>query len=93
MTRMLSAAAAFLLMAAGAAAAQDQPTAQAPAQGQGRGGPGMAAMRQACAADMQKFCADKAGPDRRQCMRDHEAEFSDGCKAARADMQKQMHMQ
>ena len=79
----LAAAAALTLLSAGVAAAQ----------GQGQGNPAMAAVRQACAADMQKLCPDKTGPDRRQCMMDHSADLSDGCKSAIADMQKQMQAQ
>ncbi len=74
----LAAVAALMLLSAGVAAAQS---------GQGQGNPAMAAVRQACAADMQKFCPDKTGPDRRQCMADHSADLSDGCKSAIASMQ------
>ena len=47
-----------------------------PAGGAGRGG------FAACQEDMAKFCADKAGPDRRQCMQDNMSKLSDGCKTA-----------
>jgi hypothetical protein len=73
--------AALLLLGAGAAAAQG---------GQGQGDPARAAVREACAADMRKLCADKTGPDRRQCMMDHRADLSDGCKSAMAAMRRQM---
>lgn len=63
-----SAAAALIALSATAAFAQ---------------GP-MAAVRQACAADMQKFCPDKAGMERHQCMMAHKDELSDGCKSAAA---------
>ena len=66
---LTSAAAALLMLSAGAASAQ--------------GGPG-AAMRQACAADMAKFCPDKTGMERHQCMMAHKDEVSDGCKSAAA---------
>jgi hypothetical protein len=36
----------------------------------------------ACRDDMQKFCADKTGPDRRACMRDNRDKLSDACKQA-----------
>ena len=80
----LAAAAALMLLSAGVAAAQG---------GQGQGNPAMAAVRQACAADMQKLCPDKTGPDRRQCMMDHSADLSDGCKSAMATMREQMQAQ
>ena len=38
----------------------------------------------ACRDDAQKFCADKRGPDRRQCMQDNRDKLSDACKAAMA---------
>ena len=80
----LAAAAALVLLSAGVAAAQS---------GQGQGNPAMAAVRQACAADMQKLCPDKTGPDRRQCMMDHSADLSDGCKSAMATIREQMQAQ
>ena len=46
------------------------------APGGGRGGP------PECAADMAKFCADKTGPDARQCRTDNMSKFSDACQAA-----------
>jgi hypothetical protein len=39
-----------------------------------------------CKADMEKFCKDSQG-DRaamHKCMKEHEADLSDACKAARA---------
>ena len=43
-------------------------------------------MRTACAADVQKFCANvERGRDGiRECLQAHAAELSDGCKAAGA---------
>ncbi|HEY0266175.1 MAG TPA: hypothetical protein VGC16_05440 [Rhizomicrobium sp.] len=67
--KMLLAAALF----AGSAAAFAQ---DAPPPGGGR----MAA----CRDDMQKFCADKTGPDRRACMMANKDKLSDGCKSALA---------
>lgn len=68
-------ACAVLIGSGGIALAQG---AGAPAGGGGRGG------FAACRDDMQKYCADKQGPDRRQCMQDNMSKFSDGCKAAMA---------
>jgi predicted outer membrane protein len=44
-------------------------------------------MRTACAADVQKFCADieRAKGAMRGCLQAHEAQLSDGCKAARVE--------
>lgn len=42
-------------------------------------------VRAACQADIQKFCPDaKPGPGGtlRACIRDHQAQLSDGCKSA-----------
>ena len=52
------------------------------AQGQ-PGAPGRGGFA-ACRDDMAKYCADKQGPDRRQCMQDNMSKLSDGCKAALA---------
>jgi hypothetical protein len=38
----------------------------------------------ACAADRQRLCAAAQGPAKMQCMKAHEAELSDACKAQRA---------
>jgi hypothetical protein len=71
--------------AAGAALAQP-----APGAGPGPGGPG-SAVRAACAADMQKFCADtQPGPARGQCMQSHQNDLSAECKAAIAQMRAMM---
>jgi hypothetical protein len=95
---ILAAVAALSLFGVGGAVAQSSPGMGSPGMGgpgmggpgMGRGNPAMAAVRQACAADMQKYCADKMGPDRRQCMQDHAADLSDGCKSAIANMRAQM---
>lgn len=71
-------ASALLAGSAGLSLAQDQAP---PAGGAMAGGGGM---RQACAADMAKFCPDKTGPDRRACMQSNQAQLSDGCKSAMA---------
>jgi hypothetical protein len=49
------------------------------ARGEGRGG-----MRSACAADVQKFCANVEGGRSavRDCLRAHAAQLSEACKAA-----------
>jgi hypothetical protein len=73
----MAAAAALMMLSAGMASAQGQ--------GGGQGNPAMRAAREACAADMQKVCPDKTGPDRRQCMADNQDKISDGCKKAMAD--------
>lgn len=72
-------AAAAAIMALGSSAAMAQP---------GQGNPMMAKMREACGADMQKYCADKLSDRdaRRQCMTENAANFSDTCKAALAEM-------
>ena len=44
-------------------------------------------VRAACAADVQKFCAnvERAKGAMRSCLEAHQAQISDGCKAARAE--------
>ena len=44
-------------------------------------------MRTACAADVQKFCAniDRVKGAMRSCLEAHDKQLSDGCKAARAE--------
>lgn len=54
------------------------------AQGQAAPGAGGRGRFAACREDAQKFCADKRGPDRRQCMQDNRDKLSDACKAAMA---------
>ena len=50
------------------------------------------AMMQACAADLAKFCADAPaggqgqGGGRMQCLRQHAADMSDGCRSAMQTM-------
>ena len=46
-----------------------------------------AKMREACAADVQKFCADieRAKGAMRTCLEAHDSQVSAGCKAARAE--------
>jgi hypothetical protein len=73
MTIKMILAAALLAGSAVTAFAQD---AGAPPPGGGR--------MMACRADMQKFCADKSGPDRRACMMANKDKLSDGCKSAMA---------
>jgi len=47
-----------------------------------------AKMRAACAADVEKYCAgiERANGAFRQCLRDHRAELSSDCIAARAGL-------
>jgi len=78
--------------AAPAAAAPDG--AAGGSRGEGRGGftpsPEMMAarqaMRQACAADMQKLCAGQQGRELFMCVRQNEGQLSAPCKAALAKM-------
>ncbi len=74
-TQMILAA---MLLAGTGAMAQDNGAAAGPP-----GGGRMAA----CHDDMQKFCGDKTGPDRRACMMANKDKLSDGCKSAIAAMQ------
>lgn len=55
--------------------------AQTPPAGGAMAGAGRMA---ACRDDMQKFCADKMGPDRRACMEANKDKLSDACRQARA---------
>jgi hypothetical protein len=68
----------LLLTAAILAATMGTALAQAPAAPAAGGGMAV------CRDDMQKFCADKTGPDRRACMEANKDKLSDACKAARA---------
>ena len=80
LTRIAGLAAALTLTAFAVARAQtpDAPPA-AGDHGHGRG-----AVRQACGADIAKFCADvQAGGGRvMQCFKAHKDDLSDGCKSA-----------
>jgi hypothetical protein len=83
---LIAGAAAFGLALASAAIAQ--PPADSSGSGPGPGG-GRGAMRQACAADIQKFCPDaKPGPGggMRECVVKNHDSFSPGCQAAIAQM-------
>lgn len=81
----MTATAIAILLSAGLAAAQ-------PAGG--GNGPG-AAMRQACAADAQKFCGDKTDrAERRTCMMANKDKLSADCKTAmEAAMKRMQEMQ
>ena len=77
--------AALALAAAGASFAQQ------PGGGGGAGpSPEMqaarAAMREACAADMQKLCEGKTGREAFMCLRENADKASQGCKDAMAKM-------
>jgi hypothetical protein len=43
---------------------------------------GNAALRAACQADAEKFCADQKGPARRACLQSHETELQPACSDA-----------
>jgi hypothetical protein len=78
---LIAGALALGLIVAGAASGQPQ--------GGGGGGGAGVGVRQACAADFQKFCPDaKPGPGGglRECVAAHHADFSDACKSAIAAM-------
>ena len=69
------------LLAVAALMAGSAAFAQTPPAGGAMSGAGPMA---ACRDDMQKFCADKMGPDRRACMEANKDKLSDDCKKARA---------
>jgi hypothetical protein len=85
MNKLITAAAVLALTASTAAAswAQDAggPPPPPPAMS-GNGGGGFAAMREACAADFAKYCANVDRSGRRQCIKDNFSQLSDGCKSA-----------
>ena len=68
----------FVFACAALAASSTLALAQAPAGGGG----GRGAPPAECTADMAKFCADKTGPDARQCRTDNMSKFSDACQTA-----------
>ena len=80
------AAAALLASVSGASLAQDAPASTTPPAG------GAASnVRDACMADVMKACPDVHDRDSfRQCLMDHSADMSDGCKAAVAAMRSSM---
>jgi hypothetical protein len=69
--------------------------AQPPAGGAGGGGSGRgAALRQACGADIEKFCPNlQPGPDMRACVRKNYASLSDGCRSVLDQMRSQRQQQ
>lgn len=81
-----------LTLAAGAAFAQ--PPAGGGAGGNGGGGGRGAAFREACGADIQKFCPNlQPGPDLRACVRKNLASLSDGCKSMLQQMRSMRQQQ
>jgi len=72
------------LLLAAAMLAGSTSMAFAQAAGSGMAGPPAGGRMAAGRDDMQKYCADKTGPDRRACMQDNKDKLSDGCKAAMA---------
>jgi len=81
---ILAAAAALALLPLGALAQSlsPPPSASPAEQSQSR-----SKVRTACAADIQKFCAniERAKGATRTCLASHENELTAGCKAARAE--------
>jgi len=78
------AVAAGLTLASAALAQPPADSGQGPGGGHGHGG-GRGAVRQACQADIEKFCPDaKPGPGggMRECIVKNHDSFSDPCKAA-----------
>lgn len=72
------------------ALAQNAPPAPPP-EGGGHGD--FARVREACRTDLERFCKDvEPGHGHlRECLRAHEAELSDGCKAAIRDAREHHH--
>lgn len=85
---MLRTAFATLCLAAGLAStalAQDAPTPLAPTDPPAGGGRIAGQLREACAADVQKFCPGLGpGPERRACLREHRAQLTQTCRDAMA---------
>jgi hypothetical protein len=87
--RNLLAAALFVSVgAAGAAYGQSTTTPNGSPPG-GMDNPQLAAVRQACAADMQRLCPNAQGADRRTCMANHVNDLSKACADARAALMAQ----
>ena len=89
-----SIAAIFIVIASGSAYAQSAAPAPSatPAPAQSPVDPAareaaVAKFRQACGADVQKFCqtAEKGRGAMRACLESHATELSDSCKSARAE--------
>ena len=86
-SQLIALSAAILLAAAGASQAQDSST---PAPSGGGGGGGSSGVRDACMADVMKLCPTVSDRDSfRQCIIDHYADLSDGCKTAITAMRSQ----
>lgn len=85
---MIRTALAALCLTAGLAAAakaQDAPSPPAAPPAPAGGGRIAGQLREACAADAQKFCPDLGpGPERRACMREHQAQLTPACRDAMA---------
>ena len=39
-------------------------------------------LRRACASEIQQYCSEQRGRDRRDCLQNHQAQLSDACKTA-----------
>ena len=85
---MIRTALAALCLTAGlatAALAQDPPSPPAAPQAPAGGGRIAGPLREACAADAQKYCPDLGpGPERRACMREHREQLTQSCRDAMA---------
>jgi len=71
---------------AAAAPAGEAPSAQAPDAPSPQAQDARAAMRQACAADLQKLCPGLQGRERFMCLRENSDKLGAACKAALASM-------
>ncbi len=94
MIRVTKFATAFLLLATAGAYAQTAPSVtpapampQAPATQPAPVDAAVAKFRQACATDVQKFCAtaEKGRGKMRACLDSHASELSASCQSARAE--------
>lgn len=90
MSRFMTLFAAVSLAVGFASAGFAQDQAAGPTPGQHRGG---GAIRQACEADVKAYCAADQGGGHHigQCLREHQAQLSESCKAALAKMRGNGH--
>jgi len=51
------------------------------------------AVRVACQADLDKFCPPGQGPGMFKCLREHQSQVSDACKAAMANVQERHRLE
>jgi membrane fusion protein, multidrug efflux system len=64
------------------------PPASDAATGDGARAQRRAAFTKACGADLQKYCPNMEGPDRFQCMHEHQDDFTAECKTAMSKMRR-----